>query len=96
MRVAEILKDLAEVYATLESTPVTEEVSTEEGTEAAQTEDQVEAAGQPLPRWRRKCIMTYARCIDEKWDGRCDACLQLCVGQRKWPKDRCPNPQDRN
>lgn len=87
MRVAEILKALAEVYATLEITPATE---------ATQTGDQAEAAGQPIPRWRRKCIMTYARCVDEKWGGRCDECLRLCVGQRTWPKNRCPDPQDRN
>jgi hypothetical protein len=57
-RIASILKTLAEVYATMESTPVTEAPPTAEGTEATQAGDQAEAAAQPIPRWRRKCIMT--------------------------------------
>lgn len=95
-RIASILKTLAEIYATMESTPATEGDPTVEESEATQTGDQVETAAQPIPRWRRKCIMTYVECVDHKWVGRCDACLRRCVAQHKWPKDMCPDPQDQN
>jgi hypothetical protein len=95
-QIASILKTLAEIYATMESTPATEATSTAEGSEATQTGEQAETAAQPIPRWRRKCIMTYVECVDKKWVGRCDACLRRCVAQHKWPKDMCPDPQDQN
>ncbi len=86
VRAASILKTLAEAYAVLETPPESE------ATEASQTE----AAAQPIPRWRQKCIMTYVQCVDKKWNAKCDDCLRTCVGQRKWPEDRCPSPKNQH
>jgi hypothetical protein len=95
MRVAEILKALAEVYATLESTPTTEAAQTEGGTEAAQTGDQAEAAGR-VPGWKRKCITMYVKCQNQGWVGNCYDCIRRCEGQHEWPEDMCYDPRKRN
>jgi hypothetical protein len=95
MRVAEILKALAEVYAIMESTPATEAAQTAESTEATQTGTQVDAAGR-VPKWKRKCIEKYVKCQEDKWAGNCHDCFRRCEGQREWPQHLCPDPRDQN
>jgi hypothetical protein len=98
-RVASILKTLADAYATMESTPVTEAAPTAEGTETSQTGEQAEtAAGQKdgMPAWKRRCILTYVRCQQERWVGNCHDCFRRCEGQRRWPQHMCPDPLVKN
>jgi hypothetical protein len=40
--------------------------------------------------------MTYVECQNQKWIGKCDACLRRCEGQRKWPTGMCYAPRARN
>lgn len=51
----------------------------------------LEAAGR-LPKWKRKCIDSYNKCINKGWVGtwNCVDCLRYCEGQQGvWPEDRC-------
>jgi hypothetical protein len=51
----------------------------------------LEAAGR-LPKWKKKCMENYNKCINKGWVGtwNCVDCLRYCEGQQgEWPKDRC-------
>ncbi len=51
----------------------------------------LEAAGR-LPKWKRKCMDSYNKCINKGWVGtwNCVDCLRYCEGQQGvWPEDRC-------
>lgn len=67
--------------------------------EATQTEEASEAAMERedrTPPWKQQCIETYNQCIDDGWVGTwaCIDCFRYCEGQRKWPTDKCFEPED--
>lgn len=59
-------------------------VSQASGVEAAKKK-------QKVPAWRQKCIDFYEDCINQSWvqQWSCNDCLRFCVGQQKWPQDKC-------
>jgi RHS repeat-associated protein len=52
--------------------------------------------GEPWPKDNKNfCIRTYANCIDYKWSGSCQACLDMCIasGSGDWPFHLCKPPK---
>lgn len=47
------------------------------------------ANNESLPEWKQECISDYNDCINGGWTGKCDDCLRMCEGQRKWPSNIC-------
>ena len=47
------------------------------------------ANNKSLPEWKQECISDYNDCINDGWTGKCDDCLRMCEGQRKWPSNIC-------
>jgi len=35
--------------------------------------------------WRGQCIALYQMCVQQRWTGRCDDCLNKCTAQQEWP-----------